>query len=96
MRRAKISDGVWTRIVPWEHNGKWRTDIFKSVLSDDRLQFAKFILNSGPTIMIPADDLRRIVTNGRDHYANKIWGPFNINPTTGAVNGIPVRMDILN
>lgn len=94
-RRAKITDGVWTRNVLWEHNSEWRTDIFKKTLSDYRLRFAKFALNCGPTIVIPADDLRRVVTGGRDHYADKIWGPFNINPRAGAVDGIKVQMDIL-
>ena len=95
MARATITNGVWTRNVPWEHNGEWRTDTFKKTLSDYRLRFAKFVLHGGSTIVIPADDLRRAVAGGRDHYADKIWGPFNINPKTGTVDGIKVQMGIL-
>jgi hypothetical protein len=95
MGRAKITNGVWTRNVPWEHNGEWRTDIFKSTLSDCRLRFARFVLNGGPAIVIPADDLRRVITGGPNHYANKIWGPFNINPTTGTVDRNRVQMNVI-
>ena len=95
MTRAKITNGVWTRNVPWKHNGEWRTDIFKNTLSDNRLRFARYFLHEGSTIIIPADDLRRAVTGGRDHYADKIWGPFNINPRTGTVNGVKVQMEVL-
>ena len=96
MPRAKITNGVWTRNVPWERNGEWRTDIFKKTLSDDRLRFAKFVLKCGSTIVIPADDLRRVLTSGRDHCEDKIWGPFNINPNAGTLDGTKVYMDILN
>ena len=95
MGRAIITNGVWTRNVPWKHNGEWRTDIFKSTLSDYRLRFARFVLNGGPAIVIPADDLRRAVAGGRNHYADKIWGPFNINPRTGTVDGNEVQMNVL-
>jgi hypothetical protein len=64
--RAKIIDGVWTRRVPWGQKGEWRTDIFKSVLSDARLKECHFILKDGPTVLIPAGELRRILKNGRE------------------------------
>jgi hypothetical protein len=96
MRRAKIHEGVWTRAVPWQHDGQWRADIFKSTLSDIRLLFAKFVLKGGPVIVIPVGELRRAVVGGPDHYAGKIWGPFNICPKTASVNGIKVQMSVIS
>lgn len=93
MSRARIHNGVWTRNVPWASNGEWRTDIFKSVLSDSALQQCRFVLEGGPTVLIPADELRRAIVGGADHYEQKIWGPFNINPTAKTVNGQPVQME---
>ncbi len=97
MPRAKIADGKWTRRVgrEWEKNGEWRTDIFKSVLSDTRLLQCCFILEGSSTVSIPADALRRIVEGGRDHFSSKIWGPFNINPQRKTVDGQKVEMQIV-
>jgi hypothetical protein len=96
MGRAIIVQGVWTRTVTWQHGGEWRTDMFKSTLSDIRLLFAKFVLKGGPTVIIPAEELRRVIVGGPDHYAGKIWGPFNICPKTTTVNREKVRMNVLN
>ena len=93
MTRAKIENGIWTRIVSWVKGDEYRTDIFKSTLADNRLRFAKFVLKNGPIVLIPVHDLRRAVEGGRDHYNGKIWGPFNINLKNRTVNGIKVEMD---
>jgi len=95
MSRAKITNGVWTRNVPWEKDGEWRTDMFKSVLADPRLRQARFVLVGGPTVLIPVEDLRRVLVGGRDHYYGRIWGPFNINPKRGTVDGQKVQMEVL-
>jgi hypothetical protein len=95
MSRAKITDGVWTRNVPWEKDGEWRTDMFKSVLADPRLLQARFVLAGGPTVLIPVEDLRRVLVGGRDHYYGEIWGPFNINPKRGTVDGHKVQMEVV-
>lgn len=78
--RAKIVKGKWSRKVPWKQNSVWRADIFKSVLDDSRLEIAEFVLKGGPTVQIPAQELRRVLIGGSDHYGSQIWGPFNINP----------------
>jgi hypothetical protein len=94
--RAKIdANGVWTRRVPWERNGQWRTDIFKSVLSDPRLRQCCFVFKGGPTVLIPAAELRRVVEGGPEHYGGMIWGPFNIDPGRGTMNGVKVHMRIM-
>lgn len=95
MSRARITDGIWTRNVPWQKEGEWRTDMFKSVLADSRLRRARFVLVGGPIVVIPVEELRRVLVGGRDHYyGNKIWGPFNINPTRGTIDGRDVQMRV--
>ena len=68
--------------------------MFKTVLADSRLHQARFVLADGPTVLIPVEDLRRVLVGGRDHYyGQKIWGPFNINPKRGTIDGHKVQMD---
>jgi len=96
MSRAKIVKGKWSRNVPWEKDGKWRTDIFKSVLDDPRLEIAEFILKDGPTVQIPAQELRNVLIRGADHYSEQIWGPFNIDPRSKQINDISVTMILIS
>ena len=95
MSRARIVEGTWTRKVPWKQNGDWRTDIFKSVLSDPRLRQCCFVLGGGPTVCISASELRRVLEGGSDHYDGRIWGPFNINPLCNTVAGQKVQMQLV-
>lgn len=74
--------------------GVWRTDMFKSVLADDRLQEAAFICKAGPTIIVPADDLRRVLPRGAEHYGAQIWGPFSIDPEAKTIEGYSVAMTL--
>ena len=92
--RAKIIKGRWTRKVPWESGGLWRTDMFKSVLNDLRLREAEFVCEGGPRIIIPAEDLRDVLPKLHDHYDGKIWGPFNIDPGASTIDGHSVRMTV--
>ena len=92
---AKIDpQGVWVRKIPkrWVQNGEGRTDVFKSVLSDVRLRQCRFVFEGGPSVTIPAEELRRIVECGREHYSGKIWGPFNIDPQRQTVDGLKTKM----
>ena len=72
----------------------WRTDMFKSVLADERLKEAEFICAEGPTIIVPADDLRTVLPLGHDHYGSQIWGPFSIDPLGKTIDGRSVNMII--
>jgi len=72
----------------------WRTDMFKTALLDERLKEAEFICASGPTVVVQADDLRRILPLGNDHYAGQIWGPFNIDPKARTVAGYLMPMTV--
>jgi hypothetical protein len=96
MSKARIDrQGVWARNVPWQQNGEWRTDIFKSTLADARLRLAKFNLKGGTVIQIQADELRRLVNTLGDHYGAKIWGPFNLNPVAKTLNRQSIQMEVL-
>lgn len=92
--RARIIGGRWNRRVTWEKDGLWRTDMFKSVLRDERLVEAEFICEGGPRIVIPAKDLRAVLPKLHDHYADKIWGPFNIDPAASTIDGHKVKMTV--
>jgi hypothetical protein len=97
MSRAKVINGRWTRRVSpqWVKDDVWRTDIFKTTLADSRLREAAFVMGS-QTVVIPADELRRILTDGADHYSEKIWGPFDIDPRNEKVNRHKVQMQHLH
>jgi len=92
--RAKITDGRWKRNVTWGNpSGVWRTDMFKTVLNDERLKEAAFICKEGPTVIVPVEDLRRVLPLGKDHYfESQIWGPFNIDTKRKEIDGHPVSM----
>jgi hypothetical protein len=95
--RAKIDpQGVWVRKIPkrWIQNGEGRTDIFKRVLSNIRLRQCRFVFEGGPTVTIPADELRRIVEGGSEHYSDKIWGPFNIDSQKQTLDGHKINMQV--
>ncbi len=96
MSRATITNGIWSRNVPWEKGGLWRTDIFKTVLSDPRLRTARYVLKDGRQVLIPVSELRRVLVGGADHYeGGKIWGPFNIDPVEKTIDGTPVAMEVI-
>ena len=93
--RARILNGRWTKRVPWERKGLWRTDMFKSVLNDSRLTEAVFVCVGGPRIAIPVDDLRAVLPTLPDRYNGQIWGPFNIDPKACTIDGHRVRMTVV-
>jgi hypothetical protein len=94
MSRAKIVAGRWERNVPWGKQGIWRSDIFKTVLADKGLKEAVFLCHDGPVVTILADELRHVLVGGASHYEDKIWGPFNIDPSNKTIDGKPVAMSV--
>ena len=93
--RAKIINGRWERQIPerWKMSGGvWRTDMFKSVLADDCLKEAAFICKGGPTLVVPEEDLRRVLPRGSDRYGGQIWGPFSLDPDGKTIEGHSVAM----
>jgi hypothetical protein len=69
--------------------------MFKSVLADPRLKVAEFILECGPTVRVPKEELERVLVGSSDHYEGKIWGPFNIDPQHSMVAGQRVKMTLV-
>jgi hypothetical protein len=86
--------GRWTRRVVWEKNGVWRTDMFKSVLRDERLKEAEFVCKGGPTVLIQAEDLRSVLPKLHDHYNRQIWGPFDIDPIASTIENYKIGMTL--
>lgn len=95
MSRARIIAGVWTLQVTWAKDGVWRTDMFKSVLADHRLEVAEFILVGGPSVRVLKSELERVLVSGPDHYNGAIWGPFDIEPRAKRLGGTIVSMDVV-
>ena len=96
MSRARRIGTVWFRYVPrtWEQRRAWRTDIHKTVLADSSLSHCCFALEGGPSVVIPAAEVRRVVEGGPERYRGKIWGPFNIDPLHQTINGVTVKMEV--
>ena len=98
MSRARIVNGVWVRHIPkkWQQrNGVGRTDIFKSVRADTRLRVAEFRFVGGPTVRVSKEELQRVVEVCVDHYSDRIWGPFYINPNAHTINDQSVEMEVV-
>ena len=93
--KAKIRQGLWVRRVPWRQANAWRTDMFKSVLADERLKVAEFKLEDGPVIRIARSELERALVGGPDHYSGNIWGPFNIDPKAQTLASRRVHMEVI-
>ncbi len=93
--KAKINQGRWVRRVIWRQANVWRTDMFKSVLADQRLKVAEFKLADGPVVRIARSELERALVGGPDHYSGNIWGPFNIDPKGKTLAGRRVQMEVI-
>lgn len=69
--------------------------MFKTVLADERLKEAAFVCKGGPIVVVPVEELRRVLPKGKDHYfENQIWGPFNIDPRNKEIDGYKVEMTL--
>jgi hypothetical protein len=66
--------------------------MFKTVLTDPRLEEDEFPCLNGARIIIPAEDLRAVLPLLHDHYDSRIWGPFNLEPASSTIDGHLMRM----
>src|SRR5438132_2207481 len=92
--RTRIVNGVWTGnvTVRWKRRSGWRTAIHKNVLADPCLRECHYVLGGETRVVIPVEELRRVVVDGPDYNKGRIWGPFNIDPENGTVAGHTVQM----
>ena len=70
--------------------------MFKTVLSDPRLERAEFLLADATIVRIPACELRRVLPKLPAHYGDKIWGPFDIVPRDSRINNELVEMEVVD
>ena len=92
MKTCKIEDGTWTRRVVTHKNGVWRTIIFEPWVTESRFRRARFVLVGGPTILVPAQDLRRVVA--QTEVRGRIACPLRIDPKAGTINKQKVELHI--
>ena len=92
MKGHELEDGTWTQRVVTHRGSVWRTIIQESSVSDSRFRRARFVLGGGPTILVPADDLRRIIAHRNPRHRSLC--PLRINPTESTINGEKVEIQI--
>jgi len=94
MTTCEIQDGTWTRRVATHKNGVWRTIIFEPWVTDSRFRHARFVLVGGPTILVLAEDLRRVVA--QTEMRGRIAYPLRIEPDASTINRQKVDVSIEN
>ncbi len=93
MKSTSLTRRICTRRVPKLDSGTWCTDIPRTLLWDEQLKFCRFVLGDGPTVLVPVEELRRVVGQA-DNPEIKVCGPFTIDPAAYTINGqqIPMQM----
>jgi len=66
--------------------------IFEPWVSDSRFRQARFVLVGGPSILVPAEDLRRVV--GQTKLRGRFAVPLRIDPKASTINGQRVEVRI--
>jgi hypothetical protein len=90
MKDAEIQDGTWTHRAMSRKAGVWSALIFEPWVTDTRFRRARFILDGGATVLVSAEDLRRVVagTNRR----GKLVIPLRIDKQKSTINGQTVEL----
>ncbi|HWW00470.1 MAG TPA: hypothetical protein VNZ64_12290 [Candidatus Acidoferrum sp.] len=94
MAEHEIGDGTWTCRVTWHKDGVWRIVIFKPSVNDSRFRRARFVLVDGPTILVPGEDLRRVVEQRL--RPGKSACPLSIDPVASTINKQKVQVSFEN
>ena len=92
MKDCKMQDGTWTRRVVTHKSDVWRTIIFEPWVSDRRFRQARFVLVGGPTIVVPAEDLRRVVA--QTEVRGRTACPLRIEPNASTINRQKVELHV--
>jgi hypothetical protein len=96
MASTRVSNDVWYRCVPtdWKTTDGFRTDIRPSILGDDQVQRALFIV--GPEskdefgVFIPMDDIRRAI--GSELPGRNGSVAFSVILSSSTINGRKVSI----
>ena len=94
MREANTYQDIWIRWIhsTWEKQDAWRTDIRPSVLNDNGITKALFILDDGSCVFIPLPELRRVLSQKKPNQNGSII--FNVNPRSKQVDQTSVSMEV--
>jgi hypothetical protein len=90
MKDVDIQDGTWTHRALSRKPGIWSALICEPWVTDARFRQARFILDGGPTVLVSAEDLRRVVAGTRRR--GKVAVPLRIHPEKGTINGQTVEL----
>ncbi len=90
MEEIEIQDGTWTQRAPRSRNGVWGALVFEPWIADPRFKRARFILEGGPTVLVSAEDLRRVAAGSKKRTEKAI--PLRIDPEKSSINGQPVEL----
>ena len=72
--------------------GIWRTWIISSWALDPRFMRARFVLEAGPVLLVPASDLQSAIAPYVQ--AGRSWVPIRIDVSQTAINGTPVSLTL--
>jgi len=95
MSSPQISQNIWFRRIhdTWANTSGWRTDIAKSVLDDETVKNAAFVLDDERALFISMPDLRNALQDCPVRK-NGMIGPFNVDPHQSTVNGYRVAIEV--
>ena|SRR6266498_2636014 len=96
MTKATVYKNVWIRWIhsTWENEDGWRTDVHQSVLDDDSISDALFVLDDQSCVFVPMEKLREVLAEAPTRFDGRVVGPFNVNSKSKTVNGVSVPMSI--
>ena len=92
MFEAQIHEDIWIRWIPytWEKTGGWRTDIRPSVLKNEAISKALFILEDNTCVFIPREELKKALSQKSPGSNGSIT--FNVDPHLNKIDEHPVKM----
>jgi hypothetical protein len=92
MRDCEIQDGTWTQRIVTHRSGVWRTIIFEPWVTDRRFRRARFVLVGGPTVLVPAEHLRRVVAKTK--VRGRVACPLRVEPGASTINKQKVQFHV--
>jgi hypothetical protein len=87
----EMQDGTWTLRVHRNKKGKWWAIIVEQWITDNRFRRARFVLDNGPTVLVSAHELQRVVATIQVRGEHAI--PLQIDPKSGTISHQKVAME---